>query len=238
MPTLTRVGLMCGPYTSPSDYIIEVAAGDYGPLPIKKMAFEAEGQDMDRLVTAGTVPLSSALRKIAYPFWRHLKLLYWRSQLLIYRDPFLTVLRIGAAIFSAVSLSIMFGREVGKVSGCTPRELELYATPVHILSKKFETDMDMIMQNVCLLFVGLMIGFISGMTPTLLNFPKEMHVFHKEFHNGWYSCLSYYTAKVLSDVPMQVTTTPHLLMLTRMVLADCDAPGLRGNHLLVVESTA
>ena len=202
--TLSRVGLTCGPYTSPCDFIIEVAAGDYGSIPIKKLVIEAEGQDMDRLVTAGTIPLSSAHKNIKFPFFYHLKLLLLRSQVLIYRDPFLTVLRIGAAIFSAISLSIMFGREVGKVSGCTPRELELYATPVHILSKKFETDMDMIMQNVCLLFVGLMIGIISGMTPTLLNFPKEMHVFHKEYHNGWYSCISYYTAKVLSDVPMQV----------------------------------
>ena len=205
MPTFKKVGIQVDPYTSPADYIIEVAAGDYGPAYIQKMVVEAEGQDMERLLTVGTRTLASASHLISHPFWPHLKLLYIRSQVILYRDPFLTVLRIIMAIFSAVSLAIMFGRDVGQVSGCAPRELELYATPLNVLSKKFEHDLDMIMQNVCLLFLGIMVGFLSGLTPTLLNFPKEMHVFYKEYHNGWYSCITYYVAKVLSDVPLQVS---------------------------------
>ena len=204
VPTLSKVGLQCDSYTSPADYIIEVAAGDYGTVPIQRMVMEAEGQEMERLVNVGTKTLASVSRLITHPFWPHLKLLYIRSQLTLYRDPLLTVLRIVMAIFSAVSLAIMFGREVGKTSGCAPKELELYATPLNVLSKKFENDLNMIMQNVCMLFLGIMVGFLSGLTPTLLNFPKEMHVFYKEYHNGWYSCITYYIAKMLSDVPLQV----------------------------------
>ena len=169
------------------------------------MASEAEGQEMERLVTVGTKTLASVSRLISHPFWPHLKLLYIRSQIMLYRDPLLTVLRILMAIFSGITLDILFGPEIGKVSGCAPRLLELYSTTVKVLSKKFENDLMMISQNVGMLFLGLMIGFIGGITPTLLNFPKEMHVFHKEYHNGWYSCITYYLAKVISDIPMQVS---------------------------------
>ncbi|CAG2166748.1 unnamed protein product, partial [Oppiella nova] len=214
VPTLNRVDIVCDQFTSPADYIIEIAANDYGPIPMKKMCEVAMNQDLDHLTTMDTRPLSSTLKIFSFPFWKHLKLLYIRSQIVIYRDPFLTILRIIMSVFSAVSLSILFGREIGKTSGCPPRPIELYSTPVTVLSKKFETDLNSVMQNVCLLFLGIMVGFLSGLTPTLLNFPKEMQVFHKEYHNSWYSCITYYLAKVLSDVPLQVITPLIYMVIT------------------------
>ncbi|XP_054158376.1 ATP-binding cassette sub-family G member 1-like [Oppia nitens] len=207
VPTMTRLGIQVDTHTSPSDYIIELAAGDYGPEPALRMVSDAQTKDLDHLVTdSSTHPLWTTMRHYSYPFIKHLAILLERSQLIIYRDPFLTFLRIFMAIFSAIGLSILFGREIGKVSGCAPRPLQLYSIPVHELTKKFEHDLDSLMQNVCLLFLGIMVGFLSGLSPTLLNFPKEMHVFHKEYHNNWYSCITYYTAKMISDLPLQIIT--------------------------------
>ncbi|CAG2119957.1 unnamed protein product, partial [Medioppia subpectinata] len=132
VPTMARVDVACDPYTSPADFIIEIAAGDFGPTPIKKLVDVADTDTdrLERLTTQDSRLLLSALTVHKYPFFRHLWLLWLRSQILIYRDPFLTILRLVMCVFSAVSLSILFGREIGKTSGCPPRPVELYATPL------------------------------------------------------------------------------------------------------------
>jgi hypothetical protein len=204
LPTLTKVGLTCDEFTSPADYIIEIAAGDYGRNAVKQLISEAKTYDIQHLITADTQIFSSTSKQVKHPFWKQMIILLKRSQLIIYRDPFMTIIRVFITFFTAINLSLIFGKKVGTASGCAPRELELYATPIMVLSKKFETELDLIMQNSCLLFLGIMIGLISGLAPVLLNFPKEMHVFMKEYNNGWYSCISFYVAKAISDIPLQV----------------------------------
>jgi hypothetical protein len=204
LPTLTKVGLICDEFTSPADYIIEIAAGDYGRNAVKKLISEAKTHDIQHLITTDTQIFSSTSSQVKHPFWKQMIILLKRSQLIIYRDPFMTFIRVFMTFFIAINLSLIFGKKVGAASGCAPRELELYATPLVELSKKFETELDLILQNVCLLFLGLMIGLMGGLAPVLLNFPKEMHVFMKEYNNGWYSCISYFAAKAISDIPLQV----------------------------------
>ncbi len=204
MPTLTKVGLICDEFTSPADYIIEIAAGDYGRNAVKKLISEAKTHDIQHLITADTQILSLTSNQVKHPFWKQMIILLKRSQLIIYRDPFMTIIRVFVTFFTAINLSLLYGKKIGAASGCPPRELELYAIPLEVLTKRFETELVLITQNVCLLFLGLMIGLIGGLAPVLLNFPKEMHVFMKEYNNGWYSCISYYVAKAISDIPLQV----------------------------------
>ena len=204
MPTFTKLNIKVDPYTSPTDFVIEVAACDYGEGPMNRMVANAGGHDMNKLIITDTRPLDSLSSDIHHPFWLHFKLLFHRSQLTLYRDPSMIYIRILIAVLSALTLNSLFGPDVGRVSGCFPRVLELYTIPPSLLKTKFVDDLYKIMHNCALMFCGIIIGFISGITPTLLSFPREMQVFHKEYHNGWYSCINYYLAKVVSDIPLQV----------------------------------
>jgi len=93
---------------------------------------------------------------------------------------------------------------VGKISGCPLKKLELYSIPVEKLSNLFEESILMVSQNACALFFGLMVGLISGMVTTVLEFPREMRILNKEYNNGWYQAIGFYITKTILDIPMQL----------------------------------
>lgn len=207
------MGLTCEEHNSPADYIIEIASGDYGDEAIVKLSREAQTKDMQHLVTSDTQMLSQLMNRISHPFFKQMPILFERTQIILYKDPLLSIARLLASPFVALTLIALYGTQVGIPSGCLPKELEVYATPVPQLMKKFENELYSIMQNVSLLFTGLMVGMISSLTPILLNFPLEMNTFTKEYHNGWYSCISFYAAKMFSDLPLQVLHSKRIKIL-------------------------
>jgi hypothetical protein len=205
MKTLMKAGLKCPDYHSPVDYMIEIACGDYGEKAINQLTFDSKDCFYQTNKTSDDgKPIRKSIYRSKNRFGPQFKLLFKRTQTILYRDLFLTELRIFMILFCAISLTLIYGNKGGKSSACLPKEMELWATPLRELSTKFENELFLINQNVCLIFLSLMIGLLTGLAPALLNFPLEMLVFNKEYHNGWYSCISYYLAKVISDLPLQV----------------------------------
>lgn len=205
MPTMTKAGLVCDEFNSPSDFVIEIAAEDYGKEPIEKMRALIEETDVDAAEVSALPNMRNRKVNRSVPFFPALVILMQRAAVVYKRTLTVLILRIVSLILITIWLQLMFGTEIGKVSGCTMRKLELYATPVDKLSTLFEESILLVAQNSCCLFFGLIVGLISGMTAVVLEFPREMHIFMKEYNNGWYSCIAFFVTKSLIDIPMQVS---------------------------------
>jgi len=48
---------------------------------------------------------------------------------------------------------------------------------------------------------------MASMMPTVLTFPSEVSILLQERNNGWYSCATYYVAKILAELPLQFIIT-------------------------------
>ena len=207
---LEKLEIPVDKYNSPSDYIIEIAAEDYGRAPVEKIqsqydinVMNQEEFDQLRLLKEARVIRKSPMLKTTMILMQRAGVIYKRNLTVCY-------LRILVISLITIWLAVMFGEEIGTVSGCPLRKLELYNIPLERLSTLFEESLLLVTQNTCCLFFGLMVGLISGMTGVVLDFPREMHIFMKEYNNGWYSCISFYITKSLMDIPMQVSAQQHI----------------------------
>lgn len=201
---LNSIGLACDTFNSPSDYIIEIAAEDYGEEPIQRLQGQLEKLSVDD-ETFKALPLLRQVKEIRRtPFFKSMFILLRRALVIYFRNFSTVLIRILAVILITMGLSVMFGRDVGKFAGCPIRKLVLYSIPLEKISTLFEENLLMVTQNCCALFFGLMVGLISGMTGVVLEFPREMHIITKEYNNGWYSCLAIYVTKSLISIPMQI----------------------------------
>lgn len=213
MPTMTKAGLVCDEFNSPSDFVIEIAAEDYGAEAVEKMRALIEETDADAEAVATLADMRSSKVNRKVPFLPAFVILMQRASVVYKRTLTVLILRLVSLILITVWLQLMFGGEIGKVSGCTMRKLELYAIPVDKLSTLFEESILLVAQNSCCLFFGLIVGLISGMTAVVLEFPREMHIFMKEYNNGWYSCIAFFITKSLIDLPMMVREREIILFL-------------------------
>lgn len=204
LPLLDKVNLSCDRFNSPSDYIIEIAAGDYGFESMRSVQkeFRAPILNEDELEQLEELSTVRVIRKA--PILQSLIILMNRIALITKRHFIFLLMRITAIIFFSVFVSATFGRNIGATSGCPLRKYQLYLLSLDRLGMFVEDEILRLLQNNCCLFFGLIVGMISGMTATILEFPREMHILMKEYNNGWYSCFSYYIAKNIIDLPMQV----------------------------------
>lgn len=204
LPMLSKLNIACDKYNSPSDYIIEIAAEDYGRKPVDRIQAQYDTDIIGAEEFHQMRPLNEARVIRKTPLMKCLTILLQRGLVIYKRNLSIIYIRIVAITLLTMWLAVMFGQEIGKVSGCPMRKLELYNVPLSKLSTLFEESLLLVTQNSCCLFFGLMVGLISGMTGVVLDFPREMHIFMKEYNNGWYSCLSFYITKSIIDLPMQV----------------------------------
>lgn len=204
LPLLSKINLECDKFNSPSDYIIEIAAEDYGVEPIQRLQQQLPGLSVDD-EELDALPKLHDVREIRKtPLFTSIKYLMHRGSIIYRRNSLIYLLRIISILFLSMWFAVMFGHDIGQYAGCPMRKLQLFQLPIDKLSSLFEEGLLQVTQNSCCLFFGLMVGLISGMTSVVLEFPREMHIITKEYNNGWYSCLAMYLTKSLLDIPMQV----------------------------------
>lgn len=217
---LTKFNLICPKFHNPADFIIEIASGDYGIEPIDQLASqESERQSRElkgeKLVGLGggkiTVNLANVsvdskvyvkvsrivekMKSESFPIILHTWLLWKRTVQTNLREPKLTWFRLIQAIFVAVLMAFLYDYPIGEPDGCFPTKIDF--------SKPIKTTED----NVAFIFFITLFMVMASMMPTVLTFPAEVAILLQERNNGWYSCATYYVAKIIAETPIQVIIT-------------------------------
>ncbi|XP_076246923.1 ATP-binding cassette sub-family G member 4 isoform X2 [Calliopsis andreniformis] len=111
-------------------------------------------------------------------FWQEEKVLLLRAMICTKRDNTLTKLRLAAHVVIAFLLGVVFYN-----SGINASRVN---------------------SNIACVFFILLFLYFSSSMPAVLVFPVEAAVFLREYLNNWYRLRSYYTTKIMSDLPLQI----------------------------------
>ncbi|XP_054012492.1 ATP-binding cassette sub-family G member 1-like isoform X1 [Hylaeus anthracinus] len=188
LPTFESAGYACPPFYNIAEFVLEVVTAERGgdlcnlytnsreKYSEWKTHFKYPNMGSDSAVTTKIDNTSSKSKSIS--MWQEQKILLTRAMICIRRDNTLTKLRFAAHVVVAFLLGVVFYN-----SG---------------------TDASRVNSNIaCVFFILLFLYFASSM-PAVLTFPIEAAVFLREYLNNWYRLRSYYTAKIMSDLPLQI----------------------------------
>ncbi|XP_011191544.2 ATP-binding cassette sub-family G member 4 isoform X1 [Zeugodacus cucurbitae] len=186
---LESINLPCPIYHNPADYIIELAAGEYGADNIDNLA-SAIGNGkctawlqnnkvesvkvLIKLYDTNFSNTDSARNEVDYN--HQLRVLLRRDLIKMKRNKMLTHLRIAVNIFVSVVLGAIFVNAGSE------------ASRMH--------------QNFNCLTVVMINHIMCIALLTSVTFPLEMSILVKEHFNRWYSLKAYYTSVTLLDLPI------------------------------------
>ncbi|RWS21259.1 ATP-binding cassette sub-family G member 4-like protein, partial [Leptotrombidium deliense] len=139
-------------------------------------------------------------------FFSHCFTLVNRTLKTTFRDPILNYARFFEHVIVGVLIIMLYSNGIGNESGCfnTESSNESLAT---ISMDKIRNIQTVVFQNLGFIFFSMIFLLYASMMPVVLVFPTEMSVFLRERTNGWYSCLSYFTAKTIADIPFLLLFT-------------------------------
>lgn len=210
IPFLAEQGLHCPTYHNPTDYVTEVAMGDYGDWNGKlKEAVDGLGdisensshvdlrsveskQDLNIQSSTFTVVQHKSSEKFTLP-----------------QEKIDTPYN-GYATSSFNQLRVLFCRSFL----CTLREpmntqLKFVGNVVvglllGILYYNIGNDASKVFNNSGLLFCIITFTIFTAKMPTILTFPMERAIFEREHMNSWYSTRMYYLATTAAEIPFQI----------------------------------
>ncbi|XP_054157253.1 ATP-binding cassette sub-family G member 1-like [Oppia nitens] len=207
---MSYVNLTVPLYHNPADYIVEIASGEHGEESITRLAtYRKESLNreinIDNNVDGQTVSshkLSKMSQKYKFPILLHTYLLTKRSFLLLIREPHLSWIRFSMAISSSLLLSLIFSSDVDSAEGCPPRKEKLYSDNPTNIYTNYETQQKLIESNVGSLFFNTVYLLYNGVLPMLMTFTNEFNCLTKHYTNGWYSTVTYFISKLITDIPV------------------------------------
>ncbi|XP_032683657.1 ATP-binding cassette sub-family G member 4-like [Odontomachus brunneus] len=181
-------GLVCPKYHNPADYMLEVVSKEYGNYDEQLIAATkcfAESNDETRWIKSShdmSQDISNDNQTITPPtelnrFW----VLLSRYATLMYRD------------HVTIHLKLIMHFLVGVLLG--------------LLYEHAGDDGKKIFSNLTYFQVSLVYLYYTTMMPAVLKFPLEVTILRKECFNNWYKLKTYYTAMLVSTIPIQMVST-------------------------------
>lgn len=181
---LCTIDLKCPASYNPSDFLMEIANGDYGPNndrlteKIKNGAIESYRNVTKKL---STDEFALELQPTSIPsnsFLNQLRYLLARNFLILYRDKTIMWLRLTVHVSVSLLVGLVFqgyGNNASKIFGLFKL---IYALSLFLMYT----------------------GFYSMFTKFALDAPKAK----REHFNRWYSTPAYYIAMTLTDIPLTI----------------------------------
>ncbi|XP_015178287.1 PREDICTED: ATP-binding cassette sub-family G member 4 [Polistes dominula] len=193
LPYLESMNLHCPIYHNPTDYIIELACGEYGDDKLTTLINNSENgrnvqwfEDHQALKDAKTLRALHPLKELkrlnkspesqVTPLSNQVYTLLKRGLIMYKRDVSLTYLRVGVNIMIGLLLGMVF-------SSCGD-------------------DGSRVLDNYNLLFSILIHHMMTTMMLTIVTFPMQLDRLMKEYFNRWYNLKAFYMTITILDIPL------------------------------------
>lgn len=199
---------------TPFDHLMDIAS-----CPSK--AAKQEYSNHKKEVTSGELMINRLKTMIAEPknsssrqFWIHLD----RSAKSLFRDKYLWAVRLGLHVAMAIVMSMLYsGTNIGTAAACAGEvSIDVNLGSLKRIQSHVDNEFVSMKNNVLnWLYALIFLSFLSTAS-AVLTFPLELEIVRKEHFNGWYSIKSYFLAKSIVDLPVQVAS-PVVYILTMYV---------------------
>ncbi|KZC04864.1 ATP-binding cassette sub-family G member 4 [Dufourea novaeangliae] len=186
--TFNDAGYACPQFYNIAEFVLEVVTGERGGVlnnlyTINRDKYEKCRTYSRDLITDLDSTVTEKLDNTAsmsHPssMWHEGKVLLLRGMICVRRDNTFTKLRFAAHVVVAFLLGSVFYNA--------------------------GTDASRANSNIACVFFILLFLYFSNSMPAVLMFPIEAAVFLREYLNNWYRLRSYYSAKIIVDLPMQL----------------------------------
>ncbi|RWS28973.1 ATP-binding cassette sub-family G member 1-like isoform X2 [Leptotrombidium deliense] len=200
---LKGLDIHCPNFYNPADYIVELAAGEYGIEAIDKLVAAHELQ-VPMMPIRDVRKLKKITVKSKHPFFRNFFTLYHRSNLILIRDKLLMKMRVATYIGAAFFLSYLYGTDVGKATGCPALEGQLTGDTAKNAMKAGIKELKSLSENMSLILISVLMMMLGTLLPVVITTPHEFSKAVKEKWNNWYGIGSFHLGMVLSDLPFEL----------------------------------
>nr|CAI5822485.1 unnamed protein product [Callosobruchus analis] len=233
LPYLEEVNLICPPYHNPADYLLEVAAGEYGNYTEilanksengmsqdwrkrQRNSIEIESlQHVENLMKSGKItPIRAPpllFPKVSVPKYncdnssrRKTAKCHPTSQKTSFSYQLLVLLKRSFIILTR-DKTLTFSRLM------THAVIALF---IGILYYGIGIDASNMLNNFNFVFFTVMFLMLTAFNCITTTFPSELPIIARENFNKWYSLKTYYIAVSLADVPIQMTATVIYALIT------------------------
>lgn len=211
-------------FTNISDYLMDVASGEFGKEILVSMSIQANKVN-ERGINSNEQGqgknLSQMIHHEKYSLSSHVGLHFTRSTKVMLRDPHVSIIRIASHILVGLFMGYLYSEpSIGSSGGCPPKPEDLIdPRKIDQVLNIIDIERGAVANNIGLMFFSTIFLLFGGMLPTVLTYPLEMSTLAKERTNGWYSIFSYYIGRTVADIPLQVLC-PVLYMVIVFILSN------------------
>ncbi|XP_017879116.1 ATP-binding cassette sub-family G member 1-like [Ceratina calcarata] len=196
VPFVRQIGIECPQYHNPADFVIDVAAGEYG-IEWRNRMMNAVNKEFP------IVPIPPP-KSHESQFGNKIRKVSWLDQFLVLsRRMMLQTYRNKNYMYLKISLHIFLGFIIGG------------------LFLNVGNDGSKSLFNFGFCFACLIILLYVPMCPVLMNFPSEVQLIKREYFNMWYDLSPYYFAFTTVNIPVQISISSIYLS---MVYVFTDQP--------------
>ncbi|KAL1117724.1 hypothetical protein AAG570_004039 [Ranatra chinensis] len=197
VPYLASLGINCPTHYNPADFMIEVSSGEYGDH-IERMVQAIDNGRCQRwnqmkhpfILFEGELEFGEIKQMPDYGTsqWNQFLLLFSRMMIQAWRD----ISHIGTKISTITLISLLIGGLFYQMGNDGSKTIFIF--------------------GYC--YISVIAFVYVSMLPALIWFPQEVELLKREYFNRWYHFNSYYSALVLSRLPIQIILTFVYIIIT------------------------